>query len=103
MSIRFPKHCKTKAEKSAHASMVAMKRWDKVHAASEEPIRTAKVLVRLTVQRVGLDPHAIPLSIVFDGGHKRKVVIEGNQEWARHYGRKALVKWFNAILKSAGV
>lgn len=32
MSIRFPKHCKTKAQKSAHARVVARIRWDRVHA-----------------------------------------------------------------------
>lgn len=29
MSIRFPKHCKTPAEKSAHASYVARTGWEK--------------------------------------------------------------------------
>ena len=29
MSIRFPKTCKTKAQKSAHASYVARKGWEK--------------------------------------------------------------------------
>jgi hypothetical protein len=32
MSIRFPKHCKTKAQKSAHASYVARAGWAKRRA-----------------------------------------------------------------------
>ena len=33
MSIRFPKRCKTRAQKSAHASTVARIRWDQYHKA----------------------------------------------------------------------
>lgn len=37
MSIRFPKHCKTKAQKSEHARRVAMIRWNRKHADKTHP------------------------------------------------------------------
>lgn len=35
MSIRFPKSCKTRAQRSAHASRVARIRWERRRSASE--------------------------------------------------------------------
>jgi len=79
-------------------------RWDRIHAAlADEPIREERALIRLTVQRVGLDPRPIPLEIRFDGIHSRKCVREGNADWRRRVGRKALVKWFDYVLQTAGV
>jgi len=38
MSIRFPKHCKTAEQKSAHASRVARVGWEKRRAAKPAPV-----------------------------------------------------------------
>lgn len=104
MSIRFPKYCKTKAQKSFHASRMAKTRWDKVHADQmSESIRSTRPIILLSIQRVGIDPVAIPISIIDDGGHRRRAVSENGTPWSGLYGRKPLVKWFNSILKSAGV
>lgn len=104
MPIRFPKTCKTKTQKSQHASYVASVRWDRHHAAQAgEPVRTIKTLLRLQIQRVGIDSRPIPISIVSDGLHRRSMVVDPDGAWARRYGRKALVRWFNNVLKSAGV
>ena len=68
-----------------------------------EAMRRERVLVELSVRRVGIDPTAVPIVIVDDGGHRRRVVTEGGEAWPRVWSRSALVKWFDQILKSAGV
>jgi hypothetical protein len=104
MSIRFPKHCKTRAQKSEHASRVATIGWERRHAAKAgESIRAIRPLIRLDIQRIGIDPAPVPITIMHDGLHSRKLVIESDRQWERRYGRKALVAWFNSVLKSAGV
>ena len=37
MSIRFPKDCKTREQRSAHAARVAAIRWDRHHVAKSPP------------------------------------------------------------------
>ena len=104
MSIRFPKSCRTRAERSARASLAARARWDGVHAGlAAEPVRKARVLLALTVMRCGTDPRPVLVQIIHDGAHRRKRVEEDGKPWKGLYGRKALVKWFAEVLKSAGV
>lgn len=38
MSIRFPRSCKTRAQRSALASLVARRRWEVVRAGRPEPV-----------------------------------------------------------------
>ena len=104
MSIRFPKSCKTREQKSALASLVARRRWDRVHEGMVvEPVRKQRVLVALTVMRLGVDPRPALIQFVDDGLHRRRCVEEDGRTWNGLYGRKALVKWFGEVLRSAGV
>ena len=104
MSIRFPKHCKTKAQKSAWARRVAAIRWEKVHAAmAGEPVRQEKVLAQIVLQRIGIDPKPVSIQIVNDGIHRRRMLRVDSIPWSGVHGRSAIVSWFDQLLKSAGV
>lgn len=76
MSIRFPKSCKTRAQKSAHARIVAMIRWDRVHAgmpAFETPIGY--------IEFGGALAAGIPMRLDL-------VAVDGKRKWtARSEGR----------------
>lgn len=103
MSIRFPKSCKTRSDRSAFASRVAQIRWDSVHSGDCGPIREPRCLLQLTVKRSSIDPYPIPIMFVDDGLHRRRQVVESGRTWQGVYGRKALVKWFSNLLKASGV
>ena len=104
MSIRFPKTCKTQAQKSSHARTVARIRWDRKHAEmAGEPVRRERDLVCLAIQRAGIDPNPVTVIIRDDGCHRRRVIVEDGREWGRRCGRKSLAKWIGQVLKSAGV
>ena len=104
MSIRFPKSCKTREARSALASLAARRRWEKVHSeAAGEPVRRKRVLIALTVLRCGIDDRPVLIQVCHDGLHQRKQIEEDGRTWTGVYGRKALVKWFGEVLRSAGV
>jgi hypothetical protein len=104
MSIRFPKHCKTRAQKSAHAKAVASIRWERHHAAlSGEPIRKDRILATIIIQRSEIDPKPVSIQIMDDGVHRRRKIREDDLQWFGVHGRSALVSWFDQLLKSAGV
>jgi len=86
------------------ASKAANARWARARAArAGEPIRQDRVLLRLSVQRPGVDPRPVALSIGTDGGYARRTVREDGIRWRRNVGRAALLHWFEGLLKSGGV
>jgi len=68
-----------------------------------EEIRRDRIIVDLTIRRVGVDPRPVSVQIIDDAIHRRRGVLEDGEAWPRVWSRKALVKWFDQILKSAGV
>ncbi|HRZ18352.1 MAG TPA: hypothetical protein P5141_12375 [Candidatus Hydrogenedentes bacterium] len=102
MSIRFPKGCRTRAERSAHAARVARARWERVHA-GETTERKRRVLLVLGVHRPAVDGRAAVVEIVDDGVHRRREFVEDGRKAKGVYSRKALLRWFGAVLESAGV
>ena len=96
MSIRFPKACKTRAERSAHASRVATVGWAKRRAVRPDPVWLGGITFD------GPLAAGVPMLLDLyhaDGERKWRAYTDG-QDTGRRVSERGVVNTVRALLRA---